>query len=159
MPTAPPRHPILQKQLPGQKPPRGVRNRLRYSKQTGKLACNSFAICIGDPPVENAHGRKWADVLQGTRGTIRELILQVGEAIHLRGNNVDSGNQLIPPIPKGKELVCYRLVKAGPVETALVDSTITEAFTPVRSIAEPVDVLCLFLEGESDQCICGPVPR
>jgi len=72
---------------------------------------------------------------------------------------VNSGNQLIAPVSEGKESVGYRLIKAGPVETAFVDGTIRETLSPVRSVAEPDDVLRLFLERKSDQRVCGPVAR
>src|SRR5947209_1477842 len=72
---------------------------------------------------------------------------------------MNSGNQLLTPVSEGKELVSHRLIKAGPVEAAFVDGTITEALPPVRSVAEPVDALRLFLEREADQGVCGPVAR
>jgi len=72
---------------------------------------------------------------------------------------VNPGNQLVSLVFECEELVSNGFVEPGPLETVLIDSAIAESLTPIGSVAEPVDVLWLFLESESDQRIGGPVAR
>ena len=123
------------------------------AKQLRQLCRNQLAVGVRHAAVERAHHRERADILQRAAASVRELVLQIAQALHALSHLVDALNERCSVARVGQQLLGDSLVEVRPLEQG------AEAVLPVRRVAESLDVLGLAVECEFDQRIRIPFAR